>query len=342
MPMRAPDQTAPVGSDTGSLGGPLRLADEGSFFVNGRVVATEWPSVPNTGMDAPGHATVGQMYVQYRIPEVANGLPPLVMVHGSNHTGATWETTPDGREGWATWFARQGFRVYVVDHSGRGRSGFSPAPINRALGEARPGDTALPLATHERAWVNFRIGPRFKEPFATSQFPGDCFEHYAAQLVPNTETTLEAGGGATVAALAALLERIGPAIVMVHSQSGAYGMDLVRRGHERVAALISIEGDMAPVTPEEIAARFVHVPLLSVWGDFSFGAPGRNGDARRNGCRDTLAAVAAAGGQAQLLLLPQAGIAGNSHMLMLDRNNLDVAQQVLGWLRQIFAAATGA
>jgi pimeloyl-ACP methyl ester carboxylesterase len=319
----------------------LRLRDEGCFFVNGRIVANAWPGVPNTGMDAPGHATIEQMYVHYRIPEAPNGLPALVMVHGSNHTGMTWETTPDGREGWATWFVRQGFSVYVVDHAGRGRSGFFPASINGAVGERRVAETALALATHERAWVNFRIGPRHREPFPGTQFPVQCFEQYTAQLVPNTEATLAGGGAATVAALAALLDRIGPAIVMVHSQSGAYGMEVVRQRHERVAALISIEGDMAPVTAEEIASKLVQVPMLSVWGDYSFGAPGRNGDQRRNGCRDTLAALAAAGGHAHFMLLPQAGIAGNSHMLMLDRNNLEVAQQLLGWLRPLFATAAG-
>ena len=79
------------------------------------------------------------------------------------------------------------------------------------------------------------------------------YEDATAQLVPNTEVTLETGGAATVAALVALLDAIGPAIVMVHSQSGAYGMDVVRRRPERVRALVSIEGDMAPVTPEEVA-----------------------------------------------------------------------------------------
>ena len=69
-----------VSSHRGSLGGPLRLRDEGSFFINGRVVATEWPNVPNTGMDAPGHTTVEQMYVQYRIPETPNGSPPAPAV----------------------------------------------------------------------------------------------------------------------------------------------------------------------------------------------------------------------------------------------------------------------
>src|SRR5690606_8360310 len=63
------------GRSTSTLGGPLRLRDEGSFFVNGRLAASEWPNVPNTGMDAPGHTTVEQMYVQYRIPDSSNGLP---------------------------------------------------------------------------------------------------------------------------------------------------------------------------------------------------------------------------------------------------------------------------
>ena len=328
------------GRSAPSLGGPLRLRDEGSFFVNGRVEQTQWPNVPNTGMDAPGHTTNGQMYVQYRIPEAPNGLPPLVMVHGSNHTGATWETTPDGREGWSTWFVRQGCGVYVVDHAGRGRSGFAATCVNSALGGSRSLAAALPLATHERAWINFRVGPRYGEAFQDTQFPIDHFAAYSAQLVPNTEVTLEGGGATTVAALAALVDAVGPAIVMVHSQSGSYGMDLVRRRAERVAALVSIEGDMAPVTPEEVSGRFAGVPMLSLWGDHSFGAPGRNGDARRNGCRDTVNALRAAGGRARLLLLPEIGIRGNSHMLMMDRNNLEVAEHVLAWLREVRAPAS--
>jgi pimeloyl-ACP methyl ester carboxylesterase len=317
-----------------SLGGPLRLRDEGSFFVNGRVLTTQWPNVPNTGMDAPGHTTAEQMYVQYRIPEAPNGMPPLVMVHGSNHTGATWETTPDGREGWATWLVRQGFSVYVVDHAGRGRSGFAVSQLNRACAASQAADIAVPLATHERAWINFRIGPSYLQAFPGTQFPHEHFAAYSAQLVPNAEMTLETGGDATVAALVALLDETGPAILMVHSQSGAYGMEVVRRRAAKVSAFVNIEGDMAPVTAEEIATRFVGVPVLSLWGDYSFGAPGRNGDVRRNGCLQTVGAIAAAGGRARFLLLPEAGIAGNSHMLMMDRNNIEVAEQVARWLRE--------
>ena len=108
----------------GTLGGPLTLEDEGSFFVNGKVVTSQYPGASLvTGPAAPGRITVNQMYVHYRIPASRKG-PALVLVHGSNHSGVTYETTPDGREGWATYFLRKGFPVYVVDHSGRESTGF--------------------------------------------------------------------------------------------------------------------------------------------------------------------------------------------------------------------------
>jgi len=142
----------------GSLGGPLELQDEGSFFIGGRSVRSEHPGTPNTGGAGPGQIMINQMYVQYRIPRTVSG-PPIVMVHGSGHTGVTYETTPDGREGWATYFVRKNFPVYVVDHSGRGRSGFDPTPINRAREQSDPkGLPNIPLTTRERAWTSFKLG----------------------------------------------------------------------------------------------------------------------------------------------------------------------------------------
>ena len=236
----------------------------------------------------PGTITVKQMYVQYRIPKTVSG-PAIVMVHGSGHTGATYETTPDGREGWATYFARMGFPVYVVDHSGRGRSGFDPTPINRARAESNA--AALPdiqIAPRERAWYFFRIGATYPTPFPGSQFPVEAFDQYTAQLVPNAEATLPGAGANTVQALAALIDKIGPAVVLVHSQSGAYGLDLVRSRAAKMLAFVNVEGNCAPVTADEVAKTFSKVPLLSVWGDNSQGAPGPNGDARRNGCVGTV------------------------------------------------------
>jgi len=317
-----------------SLGGPLTLEDEGSFFVNGQSFRSEYPGASvATGPAAPGNITVNQMYVHYRIPAGKKGIP-LVLVHGSNHTGMTYETTPDGREGWATWFVRQGHPVYVVDHSGRGRSGFNPTPVN-AVRDGGADPKNLPtffLGPIDRAWWNFRFGPEYPKPFPGLQFPLEALDQYLAQLVPNSETTLAGGGANTVSALAALLDRIGPAVVMVHSQSGVYGLDVVRKRPNLVRALVSVEGGCETVTPADIATPFVKVPFISVWGDNSIGAKGANGDKRREGCAQAVGLIKGGGGRANLLLLPDVSIRGNSHMMMMDRNNLLVAEVIRRWI----------
>jgi pimeloyl-ACP methyl ester carboxylesterase len=324
-----------LGAMAASLGGPLELQDEGSFFVNGRQTQSTHPGTSAFSAPQPGTITVNQMYVHYRVPKTVSGTP-VVMVHGSGHTGVTYETTPDGREGWATYFVRKGFPVYVVDHSGRGRSGFDPTAINRTrAGEADPkGLPDLQIAPRERAWYFFRIGKTYPTPFPGSQFPTEAFDQYTAQLVPNAEATLGSGGATTVQALAGLLDRIGPAIVGVHSQSGAYGMDLVRLKAIKMRALINVEGNCGPVNMAEVTKIFARVPLLSVWGDNSEGAPGPNGDERRNGCLTTVEALRSVGGEAKFLLLPEAGHKGNSHMLMMDKNNTAIADLLMGWINQ--------
>jgi hypothetical protein len=275
------------------------------------------------------------MYVQYRVPVGASGVP-IVMVHGSNHTGATYETTPDGREGWATYFVRRGFPVYVVDHSGRGRSGFDPTRINAVRDGRDVKPASLPtllLGTRERAWTNFRFGPEDGVPFPGLQFPLDALDHYLAQLVPNTETALEGGAANTVNALAALLDKIGPAIVIVHSQSGVYGLDLVRKRSSLVRALISVEGGCETLTDADAKSYFTRVPFVSVWGDYSVGAKNTvNGDKRREGCVRAADLIKSAGGRASVVLLPDIGIRGNSHMLMMERNNVQIADVLRGWI----------
>jgi pimeloyl-ACP methyl ester carboxylesterase len=328
-----------TGAAAGSLGGPLELQDEGVFFVNGQIATTEFPDSPATGAPAPGQITVDQMYVQYRIPRTVSG-PPVVMVHGSGHTGVTYETTPDGREGWATYFARKNFPVYVVDHVGRGRSGFDPTPINRARKESNPGLLpSVPLTTRERAYPNFLIGPKYPTPYPGQQFPVEAQDQYFAQLVPNTETMLGGGGTNTVKALGALLDKIGPAVVMVHSQSGGYGLDLIRQHADKVRGFIDVEGSCGPLSPDDVSTSFRKVPTLIVFGDYTVGANGPNGDERRKMCNESVAAINGAGGTAKFLFLPGLGISGNSHMLMMDKNNIQIADLIINWLGETSAIA---
>ena len=319
-----------------TLGGKLELEDEGSFFVNGQSVHSEYLGASLvTGPSPPGNIVVNQMYVHFRIPAAKRGVP-IVMVHGSQHTGMTYETTPDGREGWATWFVRQGHPVYVVDHSGRGRSSFNPTPVN-AVRDGGADPKGLPtffLGSIDRSWANFRFGPEYPKPFPNVQFPLEAIDQYLAQLVPNTETTLKGGGANTVAALVALLDRIGPAVIVVHSQSGVYGLDVVRKRAGLVKGLVSVEGGCETLSVDDASKFFAKVPFVSVWGDNSVGAWGVNGDKRREGCVQAVNRVKTAGGNGTFLLLPEAGIAGNSHMMMMDRNNLQVAEVIRKWIAE--------
>ena len=91
--------------------GPLVLAKSSYFFVGGRID----PMVE-------GKAPIGQIYVEYMIPQRLRHRTPIVMVHGGGQTGTNFTGTPDGREGWAQYFVRRGYAVYVVDGVARGRS----------------------------------------------------------------------------------------------------------------------------------------------------------------------------------------------------------------------------
>ncbi len=100
---------------------PIALRDMGSFHVGGRLVEisgkpvkeiTFAPGGVPAKIDPNGTYQVEQMYVQYFLPANEKGIYPLLLWHGGGLTGATYETTPDGREGWLNYFLRKGWSVY--------------------------------------------------------------------------------------------------------------------------------------------------------------------------------------------------------------------------------------
>ena len=127
---------------------PLVIEDQGSFFIGGVPKVTDYATVPGPNQpNTPNQITIGQMYVQFQIPaRKAPNVPPVIMVHGSGHTGACLESTPDGREGWQPYFVRRGISTYVVDQAGRGRSGFDESVIHEAAALIRSGDTQKGLS----------------------------------------------------------------------------------------------------------------------------------------------------------------------------------------------------
>jgi len=161
------------------------------------------------------------MYVQSFEPSVRRHPYPIGMIHGTAQTGNNFIGTPDGRPGWAQDFAARGYVVYVVDQVGRGRSGASPAlygeyvdpPIRLAQFLARSPDSAFPTARLNTQWPD-RAQPG--EPL---------FDQFAAQQVPNIRDPKK-NEELNLAANLSLLQRIGPAIVLTHSQAGVLGWKL--------------------------------------------------------------------------------------------------------------------
>jgi hypothetical protein len=122
---------------------PLLIEDQGSFFIGGVPKVTNYATVPAPGSPnpalVPNQIMIGQMYVQFEIPvNKKRNMIPVIMVHGSSHTAACLESTPDGREGWYPYFVRKGISTYLVDQAGRGRSGFDESVIHEAAAVTKP------------------------------------------------------------------------------------------------------------------------------------------------------------------------------------------------------------
>lgn len=320
--------TSPQAGPGASISGPLEIARQGSFFIGGRDVHSDTLStLPNYA--SSGTVTVDQMYVRYQVPVNPKPLS-LTLVHGCCLTGMTWETTPDGRMGWEEYFVRNGYPTYVIDQSGRGRSATDISAINAVkTGKAPP--SQLPnvfAASHESAWTIFRFGPAYPQRFPGEQFPVDAQTALWQQMVPDWSASLTTPNP-TVPALSQLARRLGKTVLIGHSQAGIYPFQTAALSNDGIAAIVSLEPGECPAATGDLAA-YTKVPILVLFGDYinlsSRWAP------RLTACRAFVDAVDAHGGRAQLVLLPDEGIHGNTHMMMQDRNNLVVADWVLHWI----------
>jgi pimeloyl-ACP methyl ester carboxylesterase len=326
-----------------SIGQTMPLRDEGMFFVNGQLVLSNFPSAVGNP-PTPATFDVNQMFVHYRLSASNKHKVPIIMVHGAGLTGMSWETTPDGREGWGTYFTRQGFDTYVVDFPGRGRAGFNVTPLNQAKNQNNVSlQPSLNRTGIEGAWTTFRFGPAYLTAFPGVQAPEvnldgsvnqAAVEQFSAQGVPNAEATLTPASGTTVpTAIVELLKKTGPAILMVHSQAGQFADTAVGLRPDLIKMMIHVESNCRNGTPFTQAQidGYKQVPsVLYVHGDNVVGNPVSTGQPRLTFCTADMNAINAAGGHAALVQLPSVGIKGNDHMLMQDRNNLQVADWLIG------------
>jgi pimeloyl-ACP methyl ester carboxylesterase len=308
-------------------GPPLVLKEQGSFFVGGVPFETRYHDT-RAGVVSPGVVTINNSYVKFMIPAAQRSNLPMIMLPGGGHTGAVYETTPDGREGWFTYFVRKGLPVYNSDGVNRGGSLWDLTRIALVGQEVIPPEH-MPVINrrhHEQAWTGFRIGPALGVPNPGTQFPVEAFDEYTNQLVPAFRDPIE--DDKNVAALVALLDKLGPSIVLTWSQSGRFGVRAAVQRPNLVKALIQLEpaavndaGEMTGVSQADLDS-ISQIPILLEVGDF---------DAPRiasltNFCSNI-------GDNCTLLNLPELGIFGNGHVVMVEENNQQVADLIIAWLR---------
>jgi hypothetical protein len=123
---------------------------------------------------------------------------------------------------------------------------------------------------------------------------------------------------------------------MGHSESGAYPFQAALVDSTGTKGLILIEGFCPSALTDQQISRLATVPILTVFGDHMniplTGFPGLMWQDLLDGCTAFNARINAAGGDATMLHLPEAGLFGNSHMMMQDKNNLQVADLILEWI----------
>jgi pimeloyl-ACP methyl ester carboxylesterase len=114
----------------------------------------------------------------------------------------------------------------------------------------------------------------------------------------------------------------------VHSQSGSFGYKVLEARPDKVKALIAVEPTLAGDKAKIAAVK--GTPVLVVIGDNAKDHP-RWSRIRQNSV-EYAAAFKEAGGSFELIDLPDRGIKGNSHMVMMDNNSGEVADLIQNWL----------
>lgn len=212
------------------------VARQGYFYVGGRYVGE------------PGREVmIGQMYVEVWAPREIRQPYPLVFFHGASSTGTTWMQTPDGRRGWAHYFVDQGYVVYITDQPARGRSMYDAQHQGRQTRSVASGTERVNTAIAELgSWPQAKLHTQYPGEGADRGKRGNpvfdaAYARTVAYLASNTETQqLVQHAGAE------LLDRIGPAIVVTHSQAGPFGWLLADVRPRLVRGIVAIEPSGPP------------------------------------------------------------------------------------------------
>ncbi|MDB5414608.1 MAG: alpha/beta-hydrolase [Rubritepida sp.] len=316
----------------------------------------------------------GQIYVEVVVPREVRQPYPLVLIHGAAQTATNWMGTPDGRQGWADYFAGQGYIVYMIDQPSRGRSSSDVGRDGRQINWAAGAIEDL-FTSPERAM-------RWPQASLHTQWPGTgrrgdpVFDRFYATQVEGLASNEDSERLMQIAG-AALLDRIGPAILMTHSQAGPFGWLIADARPRLVKGIMALEpsgppfwdavlGDGPnrrwgltnppmtydpPVTDpaqlqvaQEATADGPNLERCRLQTGTPHQLPNLRGipiaivvaEASYHSVYDhcTSKYLRQAGVENDFLRLADQGIRGNGHMIMIERNSLEIAQFLDRWMRE--------
>lgn len=313
---------------------PLVIQEQGSFATGGTITT-----------DSLGNKFHGDHgYVFYQIP-VQPRKYPIVMLHGIHQASKTWESTPDGREGFQNIFLRRNFSVYNLTHPRRGNAGRSQAFAEIA-----------PIYDEQTWYTKWRIGV-YPEYFDNVQFPRDeeSLNQFMRQMTPNIGP-IDFDVNTTV--IAGLFDNLNGAIMMAHSAGVMHTWKTIPKS-DNIKGVVALEGggyfsfptdglrpetdaeeglEYIMVSPE-IFQTFTRMPMLLIYGD---NIPTEHHDIyeldvwriRLSLARQWADAVNRRGGDVTVIHLPEIGIYGNTHFPMSDLNNKEIADIISKWLHE--------
>ena len=324
---------------------PLVIQEQGSFAVGGTVITN--PGIFDPYKPTPEGQTFrgDHAYVFYQVPVKARKYP-LVLWHGIGQFSKTFETTPDGREGYQNIFLRNNYSVYLIDQPRRGNAGRSTVTA-----------TINPTPDEQQWFDVFRVGvwPNY---FDGVQFARDTetLNQYFRSMTPSIGAIdIEVNTDA----VSSLFTKIGEGILVTHSHSGGMGWKTAVK-NSNIKAIVSYEPGSGFLFPEgELPAPIASsagsleaigitmkdfmlltkIPIVIYYGDNIPENPSPNPGA--DGWRARLAmarkwgdTVNKYGGDVTVVHLPEVGLKGNTHFPFSDLNNIQVADLMNKWLKE--------
>ncbi len=327
---------------------PVTLEAQGSFAAGGTVITAPGTYDRSHPTNPAGQTLHGDhAYVFWQRPAHAKQYP-LVFLHGAGQSARTWETTPDGRDGFQNIFLEKGYATYLVDQPRRGRAGRSTVP------------ETITAAPDDQLWYdNFRMG-QYPAAYEGVQFDkGDAsMDQFFRQMTPNTGAYDDA---VISDAMAAVFEKSGDAILITHSQGGGPGWyTAIKSPHVKAIAafepgsgFLFPEGeipDPLPTTspfgalkgtaiPLADFMKLTKIPIVIYYGDYipdemtdNWGMD--NWRVRLQMARRFADTINRHGGNAKVIHLPDIGIHGNTHFLFAENNNKEIANLLDQWIHE--------